>query len=154
MVVPHAGTWIEIFLIGGGCLTLESFPTRERGLKSLSSNIALLSCIVVPHAGTWIEIMWSDIYKDVFKVVPHAGTWIEISSRVYQDLSKMVVPHAGTWIEIFGWSLLSVCRRVVPHAGTWIEIIISTNIIERMIASFPTRERGLKYRESSYSPLN
>ena len=34
MVVPHAGTWIEIKVLS----TLES------------------SLLVVPHAGTWIEI--------------------------------------------------------------------------------------------------
>ena len=34
-VVPHAGTWIEIIVEGTGNRFDESFPTRERGLKLL-----------------------------------------------------------------------------------------------------------------------
>ena len=34
-VVPHEGTWIEITGVVGGDVTAVSFPTRERGLKSL-----------------------------------------------------------------------------------------------------------------------
>ena len=33
---------------------------------------------------------------------------------------------------------------VVPHAGTWIEIANSA-ILQLVMLSFPTRERGLKY---------
>ena len=33
MVVPHAGTWIEIRASRKHITTEESFPTRERGLK-------------------------------------------------------------------------------------------------------------------------
>ena len=33
-VVPHAGTWIEIFHKSPKNVYLQSFPTRERGLKS------------------------------------------------------------------------------------------------------------------------
>ena len=33
-VVPHAGTWIEIVVVGGVAVDVVSFPTRERGLKS------------------------------------------------------------------------------------------------------------------------
>ena len=33
MVVPHEGTWIEIYPPFSWPLSLPSFPTRERGLK-------------------------------------------------------------------------------------------------------------------------
>ena len=36
--------------------------------------------------------------------------------------------------------------QVVPHAGTWIEIGIKTMNIKELLPSFPTRERGLKFK--------
>ena len=55
-----------------------------------------------------------------------------------------VVPHAGTWIEI---GQIIDCNHhfctVVPHAGTWIEMPLFA-ILTYSLASFPTRERGLK----------
>ena len=37
LVVPHAGTWIEITgVVGGDVTAVSSFPTRERGLKYLT----------------------------------------------------------------------------------------------------------------------
>ncbi len=56
VVVPHAGTWIEILLTPG-----RFHP-----------------CYVVPHAGTWIEISNIKLIAISMLVVPHAGTWIEI----------------------------------------------------------------------------
>ena len=61
MVVPHAGTWIEITLVLP--LTLVYY--------------------VVPHAGTWIEILISAIILLPPHVVPHAGTWIEINLKLF-----------------------------------------------------------------------
>ena len=57
MVVPHAGTWIEIHLLIVFVGIISSFPTRERGLKLLPKGSLFLSHKVVPHAGTWIEIV-------------------------------------------------------------------------------------------------
>ena len=54
-VVPHAGTWIEIRKFHVQISKITSFPTRERGLKFLSICLSG-ACRVVPHAGTWIEI--------------------------------------------------------------------------------------------------
>ena len=39
LVVPHAGTWIEIPVAFSDKERQQSFPTRERGLKSLCDNI-------------------------------------------------------------------------------------------------------------------
>ena len=55
-----------------------------------------------------------------------------------------VVPHAGTWIEIFSNNFFKKPLAVVPHAGTWIEIDLE-HLTLLTVASFPTRERGLKY---------
>ena len=55
-VVPHAGTWIEIFIV-----------------DHIASHFS-----VVPHVGTWIEIGQTSGSGAGLAVVPHAGTWIEI----------------------------------------------------------------------------
>ena len=55
-VVPHAGTWIEIYT-----------PAYNTGIPS-----------VVPHAGTWIEMVYYIEWVLAYLVVPHAGTWIEM----------------------------------------------------------------------------
>ncbi len=78
VVVPHAGTWIEIKREANYRAIRSSFPTRERGLKLP----LLVGCCSVYH------------------VVPHAGTWIEITAQGTRLLTHSVVPHAGTWIEI------------------------------------------------------
>ena len=78
---------------------------------------------VVPHEGTWIEIEMRGGYNDDYSVVPHEGTWIEIRLPSYQHPIISVVPHEGTWIEMSVISLIS-----------------------RYSKSFPTRERGLKYK--------
>ena len=100
-VVPHAGTWIEIWIkeLAKNTIFL-SFPTRERGLKLLGLGCTDQELVVVPHAGTWIEIAAKIERMQRMFVVPHAGTWIEI--HVYQKSYSfaLVVPHAGTWIEI------------------------------------------------------
>ena len=63
LVVPHAGTWIEIVWNGN----------------------QYWKCFVVPHAGTWIEIMTKWKRNSEKLVVPHAGTWIEIDSQLYKQ---------------------------------------------------------------------
>ena len=59
LVVPHAGTWIEI-------AQNETQAPEEK---------------VVPHAGTWIEIEKAGTGSAATVVVPHAGTWIEMMQR-------------------------------------------------------------------------
>ena len=61
------------------CENLQSFPTRERGLKYVLIESIPIITIVVPHAGTWIEMaIYAEIVGFRKFVVPHAGTWIEI----------------------------------------------------------------------------
>ena len=87
MVVPHAGTWIEILIMRyASCGSMLSFPTRERGLKFLTFLRPALPLIVVPHAGTWIEIACATNGISHCDVVPHAGTWIEIVWLHISDL--------------------------------------------------------------------
>ena len=78
MVVPHAGTWIEI--------TITKVPRSEMR--------------VVPHAGTWIEIQGVACYNFLRGSFPTRERGLKYGSPC-QDMSIAgVVPHAGTWIEI------------------------------------------------------
>ena len=79
-------------------------------------------------------------------VVPLAGTWIEIHNHMASGCNASVVPLAGTWIEILIRFRLSFPCVVVPLAGTWIEIL-RLLIGFKLVSSFPSRERGLKYRK-------
>ena len=123
-VVPHEGTWIEIYRNGRNTKHLASFPTRERGLKFLYDPFCHKLILVVPHEGTWIEIRKHCSCLSDKDVVPHEGTWIEIPVCVEEYTNR------GT---------------VVPHEGTWIEMFYRDGNGEVAQSSFPTRERGLKY---------
>jgi len=57
LVAPHAGAWIEIFLVGKMQNTQLSLPTRERGLKCPEYEALYGGAAVAPHAGAWIEIV-------------------------------------------------------------------------------------------------
>ena len=79
--------------------TIQSLPTRERGLKQ----------------------QFGEFTRIVFKVAPYAGAWIETDFRAALGQGVNVAPYAGAWIET-----LVVCRRrsrkgVAPYAGAWIE---------------------------------
>ena len=55
-----------------------------------------------------------------------------------------VVPLVGTWIEIAHILIFLRSLYVVPLVGTWIEITNLDGGRERLAASFPLWERGLK----------
>ena len=100
VVVPHEGTWIEIWNSSEISHQIESFPTRERGLKFHRQSKAGRDYLVVPHEGTWIEIILFLDDLNIDTVVPHEGTWIEIRETLDNGRILCVVPHEGTWIEI------------------------------------------------------
>ena len=76
------GTWIEISVNGEFQFVSASFPSWERGLKSLTGFLHLCRCLVVPLVGTWIEISKYIYHFLMNKVVPLVGTWIEIWEQV------------------------------------------------------------------------
>ena len=55
-VAPFAGAWIEIDTCRQWALQDLSLPSRERGLKFLSSGRIYAAFFVAPFAGAWIEI--------------------------------------------------------------------------------------------------
>ena len=121
-----------------------SFPTRERGLKYRGCFQGVHEVRSFPTRERGLKLLRFHILVKKRIVVPHAGTWIEIEIDGLCESTCAVVPHAGTWIEISSFSLFSPISTVVPHAGTWIEIS-SNHIPPFSSLSFPTRERGLKY---------
>ena len=50
------------------------------------------------------------------------------------------------WIEIANFSKNSVPANVTPYAGVWIEIISDITFVGDL-ASLPTRECGLKFKD-------
>ena len=56
----------------------RSLPSRERGLKSVTSNYTTEAHLVAPLAGAWIEIARKFLQSFTSAVAPLAGAWIEI----------------------------------------------------------------------------
>ncbi len=59
--------------------TMQSLPSRERGLKLKRLTMVRLTVLVAPFAGAWIEIYLFRSYQCRITVAPFAGAWIEIS---------------------------------------------------------------------------
>ena len=120
IVVPLAGTWIEIprqlLLPGSG----SSFPSRERGLKCQKWVALSFRYCRSPRGNVdWNQFMSSFVNFTNSR-----------SPRGNVDWNRSIG-------SIYWW------QWVVPLAGTWIEIskIFSSTFIT---LSFPSRERGLK----------
>ena len=77
-VVPHAGTWIEIVEPLLAVHGATSFPTRERGLKSLADSVYTGEALSFPTRERGLKCPGCRLKSPVCLVVPHAGTWIEI----------------------------------------------------------------------------
>ena len=61
-------------------MLLKSLPSRERGLKFVTTLIMITRTIVAPFAGAWIEIENPRRLLANMNVAPFAGAWIEIIS--------------------------------------------------------------------------
>ena len=78
-VAPFAGAWIEIASVRLRLeRTVQSLPSRERGLKYFVIIPLEKFYLVAPFAGAWIEIELSSALKRLETVAPFAGAWIEI----------------------------------------------------------------------------
>ena len=91
-------------------------------MKLVNAMFNVTEAGVAPHAGAWIETTLPCWLSTVAAVAPHAGAWIETKRKAKDMASAIVAPHAGAWIETF-WEL--------SHWAC-------------MMASHPTRVRGLK----------
>ena len=58
LVAPYTGAWIEIVYCVHCVKTMESLPTRERGLKSPRLRRMDRMLTVAPYTGAWIEICY------------------------------------------------------------------------------------------------
>ena len=77
-VVPHAGTWIEIASGVGAWTCPRSFPTRERGLKYMIVIVRVCNSLSFPTRERGLKYMIPVAMCHKTAVVPHAGTWIEM----------------------------------------------------------------------------
>ena len=59
-----------------------------------------------------------------------------------------VAPFTGAWIEIRVTVPLVTLSSVAPFTGAWIEIAVKVLSLNLVIASLPSRGRGLKSRGS------
>ena len=57
LVAPLAGAWIEIAYCVGALYKPLSLPSRERGLKYLTTQSRWKTVPVAPLAGAWIEMI-------------------------------------------------------------------------------------------------
>ena len=76
-VTPHAGVWIETYLILSHTNSKKSLPMRECGLKRDRKKRPYSQHFVTPHAGVWIETSSTRNTNKTNLVTPHAGVWIE-----------------------------------------------------------------------------
>ena len=62
----------------------------------------------------------------------------------------IVAPFAGAWIEIENPRRLLANMNVAPFAGAWIEILSYLLQLVGIVASLPSRERGLKFIKNTF----
>ena len=105
----------------------QSHPSRVRGLK-------------------WFIVFGGKI---CWFVAPFTGAWIEIWSRNKKSPCRNVAPFTGAWIEIAVSENVAIgLHAVAPFTGAWIEIM-NVSGIRGLLASHPSRVRGLKYPHQS-----
>ena len=122
-VVPHAGTWIEIYVQCKCNNIFASFPTRERGLKYIHINMLFNSTPSFPTRERGLKCQCSGTAPQIGTVVPHAGTWIEIRGLFGTLRGVLSFPTRERGLKYPICKLVVQLVDVVPHAGTWIEII-------------------------------
>ena len=130
LVVPHAGTWIEIHI----------------------GKLLYSICAVVPHAGTWIEIVNKVENSRELSSFPTRERGLKLLWRCVRDRFTAVVPHAGTWIEILVTTMFAFATESFPTRERGLKSKKESEI-SQVFLSFPTRERGLKYLVN-YSPAS
>ena len=99
IVVPHAGTWIEIEIVVVNTQCTTSFPTRERGLKYVLIESAPIITMSFPTRERGLKS---------YPVNENGGNFLSFPTRerglkcklCLECIGILVVPHAGTWIEI------------------------------------------------------
>ena len=101
MVVPHAGTWIEMW----------------------KWRVCSSSSIVVPHAGTWIEICIRYRGRKVATSFPTRERGLKFIMTLQEHHLEHVVPHAGTWIEISDYNIIAGYSRSFPTRERGLKLV-------------------------------
>ena len=77
-----------------------SLPSRERGLKSIDMDLALIIDDVAPLAGAWIEIEKEKISIQQQLSLPSRERGLKLVITKIGKNPIRVAPLAGAWIEI------------------------------------------------------
>ena len=120
-VVPHAGTWIEIYVY------------------------CYIDCmlLVVPHAGTWIEIQNLTVGSGTSGRSPRGNVDWNICLEVQFAIRDCRSPRGNVDWNLPLHFFQQLCCRRSPRGNVDWNIIGKINTIGCR-RSFPTRERGLK----------
>ena len=79
LVAPFTGAWIETSLRATGGASVESHPSRVRGLKQADGRVRCGHIKVAPFTGAWIETTGGSTTTGSKLVAPFTGAWIETS---------------------------------------------------------------------------
>ncbi len=101
LVAPFAGAWIEIDVLPNQKNTLESLPSRERGLKSHVEKSMRENHTSLPSRERGLKSTNQTQNPDYENVAPFAGAWIEIYFIYIPPILNLVAPFAGAWIEMY-----------------------------------------------------
>ena len=144
-VVPHAGTWIEIYYWRDQHVPIWSFPTRERGLKYQHNVQPSPWYHVVPHAGTWIEIAINIVGSTRTNRRSPRG-------NVDWNLKRLKMPESLQCRSPRGnvdWNIIWCdwwdCKTRRSPRGNVDWNSSGCSWYNDTSVSFPTRERGLKW---------
>ena len=80
--------------------------------------------------------------------LPSRERGLKFLSLCCRCIHHLVAPFAGAWIEIEEWVKNGTEEEVAPFAGAWIEIFDVLKSPTSLPESLPSRERGLKSRNT------
>ena len=126
------------------CIILPSLPSRERGLKYLSSLIHAVIKAVAPFAGAWIEILNTNVSSESTFCRSLRGS-VDWNPAKYPAI-KLDIPSLPSRERGLKFSFLSrlylTPSRSLRGSVDWNQKLCTKFRIAHR--SLPSRERGLK----------
>ena len=125
---------------------IQSLPSWERGLKSLTVHRVLPPHKVAPLVGAWIEITFLRCKMYERMSLPSWERGLKFKRNLQFSPCLCVAPLVGAWIEIMADCICPAIMAVAPLVGAWIEIGVINYSSHSPLMSLPSWERGLKFR--------
>jgi len=98
-VAPHAGAWIETYIIAKLIKSAQSLPTRERGLKRFQLAPIGLSRESLPTRERGLKLHELETGREYHGSLPTRERGLKPGLGVLVRRNSNVAPHAGAWIE-------------------------------------------------------